>query len=288
MRARFESQLEARRLREEGRTLREIADLVDASLSSVSVWVRGVDHASSLESAQPAAAEESPAPRLFAEAPLPMRRCRKCGLELLLSEFSKEREGLQKWCKSCWRIYARSHRDAMRAAADARRARATWLVKQIKVAGACSDCQLRDPDCLEFDHVGEKTGNIGALIAARIGVDRLEEELRRCELVCACCHRRRTIARRGPRAPSRHDRGRDRNQRLTRLWASLLGCVDCGERDPDVLEYDHVGTKTENVATLSAHGVRVGRLFEEMLRCDVRCANCHRRRHASERRRGAQ
>ncbi|HYI44478.1 MAG TPA: hypothetical protein VE174_03325 [Actinomycetota bacterium] len=56
-------------------------------------------------------------------------------------------------------------------------------------------------------------------------------------------------------------------------------CADCGERDPVVLEFDHLGEK--NFAL--SYGIRNHnwqRVLEEIARCDVVCSNCHRRRTA--------
>ena len=54
-------------------------------------------------------------------------------------------------------------------------------------------------------------------------------------------------------------------------------CVDCGETDPVVLEFDHLGDKRFSIS----QGIR-GRRWEvvlvEMQKCEVVCANCHRRR----------
>lgn len=55
-------------------------------------------------------------------------------------------------------------------------------------------------------------------------------------------------------------------------------CVDCGEDDPVVLEFDHVGTKTANVSRLVTDCVSETRLAAEIAQCEVVCANCHRRR----------
>ena len=56
-------------------------------------------------------------------------------------------------------------------------------------------------------------------------------------------------------------------------------CTDCGETDPLVLEFDHLGRKNFNIAT----GLR-SRNWQSILAeidiCDVVCANCHRRRTA--------
>ena len=53
----------------------------------------------------------------------------------------------------------------------------------------------------------------------------------------------------------------------------------CGEADPTVLEFDHLGDKICGVAYAIRH-FAIMRLLEEMLKCVVRCVNCHRRRTA--------
>lgn len=52
----------------------------------------------------------------------------------------------------------------------------------------------------------------------------------------------------------------------------------CGETDPVVLDFDHRPgeTKFEHVSTLTSWG-RFDALLREMKKCDVLCANCHRR-----------
>ena len=57
------------------------------------------------------------------------------------------------------------------------------------------------------------------------------------------------------------------------------GCVDCGERDIRVLEFDHVrGKKVANISTLATTGSCWRRIAEEIAKCEIRCANCHRRK----------
>jgi hypothetical protein len=61
-------------------------------------------------------------------------------------------------------------------------------------------------------------------------------------------------------------------------------CTDCKEPDPVVLEFDHVrGTKRANVASMVSNGYALMSVQEEVAKCDVRCANCHRRKTARER-----
>jgi hypothetical protein len=60
--------------------------------------------------------------------------------------------------------------------------------------------------------------------------------------------------------------------------------VACGEADPVVLEFDHrdPAEKAERVSRLVSIGCSLARLRAEIEKCDVRCANCHRRRTAQQ------
>lgn len=64
------------------------------------------------------------------------------------------------------------------------------------------------------------------------------------------------------------------------VWDYLLihPCVDCGEPDPVVLEFDHRGDKEFNIGSALVTAISVDRLAAEVAKCDVRCANCHRRK----------
>ena len=67
---------------------------------------------------------------------------------------------------------------------------------------------------------------------------------------------------------------------LQRLKA---GCVDCGEKDVVVLEFDHLKDKTHNISNMIHDGYSLDRLVEELDKCEVRCANCHKRKTAKDR-----
>ena len=56
-------------------------------------------------------------------------------------------------------------------------------------------------------------------------------------------------------------------------------CADCGETDPVVLEFDHLRDKKFVIAA----GIRNRNwndVLDEIAKCDVVFANCHRRRTA--------
>lgn len=57
-------------------------------------------------------------------------------------------------------------------------------------------------------------------------------------------------------------------------------CVDCGEKDPRVLDFDHLNNKKYNVSSLLRREYSWDSILEEANKCEVRCANCHRKKTA--------
>jgi len=56
-------------------------------------------------------------------------------------------------------------------------------------------------------------------------------------------------------------------------------CIDCGERDPYVLEFDHVsGRKKAEVTKMVQDGYALKTIQAEIEKCVIRCANCHKKK----------
>ena len=72
------------------------------------------------------------------------------------------------------------------------------------------------------------------------------------------------------------------NRVLVYTYLSEHPCVDCGENDPAVLEFDHVGTKYRDISLMTRAGFAWTTIEAEIAKCVVRCANCHRRKTARE------
>lgn len=68
-------------------------------------------------------------------------------------------------------------------------------IRKAKIGRPCMDCGGIFPPCaMDFDHVrGVKRFNVGLAKNLR----QLHEEIEKCELVCATCHRIRTFTRSG-------------------------------------------------------------------------------------------
>jgi hypothetical protein len=59
-------------------------------------------------------------------------------------------------------------------------------------------------------------------------------------------------------------------------------CVDCGESDPVVLEFDHLADKLFDIGQSLPYR-NWQSILAEIAKCDVVCANCHRRRTGKRR-----
>lgn len=64
-------------------------------------------------------------------------------------------------------------------------------------------------------------------------------------------------------------------------YLSKNPCFSCGESDIVVLEFDHLDDKKYNVAELLRDG-SFRKLKAEISKCQVLCANCHRRKTAKD------
>jgi hypothetical protein len=88
-------------------------------------------------------------------------------------------------------------------------------------------------------------------------------------------HRDRVIA--SAKKNSKIARNRIRTHINTHLRAHP--CVDCGEANIIVLEFDHIGDdKHFSISDAVRHGYSMTKLKNEIAKCEVRCANCHRKK----------
>jgi transcription elongation factor Elf1 len=64
-------------------------------------------------------------------------------------------------------------------------------------------------------------------------------------------------------------------KRLSEIKKSS-GCLDCGESNPIVLDFDHLKDKKYNVSRMIHDGFSWAAIKKEIAKCEVVCANCHR------------
>lgn len=74
------------------------------------------------------------------------------------------------------------------------------LVARIKQRSRCLDCKRKFPPvCMDFDHRPgtKKFASISVMVRNYyVSFSALDKEIKKCDLVCACCHRLRTQKRR--------------------------------------------------------------------------------------------
>lgn len=132
--------------------------------------------------------------------------CSKCKIEKKIESFNKkDRNRLQPYCRECDNAHAREYyeknkdrvKHQINTARKIRVANLSKEIKQLKESTPCADCGNNYPYyVMDFDHVrGEKTGNISHMVQSGV-TKKIKEEISKCEIVCANCHRERTHLRR--------------------------------------------------------------------------------------------
>lgn len=68
---------------------------------------------------------------------------------------------------------------------------------------------------------------------------------------------------------------REKNRKWVYEYLLEHPCVDCGEENPVVLEFDHRADKFKKVSN-HVQDSSLTALKREVEKCDVRCSNCHK------------
>lgn len=77
---------------------------------------------------------------------------------------------------------------------------------------------------------------------------------------------------------------RNENRKLINEYLGTHPCVDCKNNNIIVLEFDHreQSQKSMAISVMLAGGYSWKKIKKEIDKCDVRCANCHRIRTATQ------
>jgi len=73
------------------------------------------------------------------------------------------------------------------------------FLNALKSSTPCADCKNKfRPECMDFDHLPgkKKIRDIAQMCSGWVSLRAIKQEIKKCELVCACCHRTRTQNRR--------------------------------------------------------------------------------------------
>ena len=68
-----------------------------------------------------------------------------------------------------------------------------------------------------------------------------------------------------------------KNRHFVKWVKNRSCCIDCGETNPLVLDFDHVeGEKIMNISDMARTSYSRETIMTEIDKCEVRCSNCHR------------
>ncbi|UVK60980.1 HNH endonuclease [Streptomyces phage JimJam] len=135
-----------------------------------------------------------------------MKTCTICGKEKDSDSFAfrNKAKGIRRaQCKSCMSDYDKSkyqtpeRKQAIKENDARRRQELIDRVWAIKNKASCADCGYSNPIALEFDHLPQfqKSYNVSEMVDRRFAWSKIEEEIAKCEIVCANCHKIRTHTR---------------------------------------------------------------------------------------------
>ena len=134
------------------------------------------------------------------------KECTKCNKTKNVEEFrfrNKAKNTRTSWCKACYSEYEKqtwknseNRRNSNKARNKNRVQRNKEHVWNYLLENPCENCGNNDPRVLEFDHIdrSDKYNNISNLINSSYSIERIMEEISKCRILCANCHRIHTYS----------------------------------------------------------------------------------------------
>lgn len=128
------------------------------------------------------------------------KTCRGCNREIAIDQFawkSKSRGIRQAQCKQCYSAYNRAYyasgekeKQKKRVVEHARSLRDRF--REWKSTQRCVVCGEQAPECLDLHHLDPslKDDEISRVISSTGSWKRIEDEIAKCIVVCANCHRK--------------------------------------------------------------------------------------------------
>ena len=149
------------------------------------------------------------------------------------------------------------------------------IINSLKIGKGCVDCgDTYAPHCMDFDHVrGEKHYSVSQMLGNGFRLETILDEIKKCDLVCANCHRIRTDKK---KLKSKNRRRLIFNEKIALLKSKP--CFDCARVfSSEAMEFDHVrGEKITEISHM--HDAPWSKVLAEIAKCDLICSCCHRKR----------
>lgn len=239
--------------------------------------------------------------------------CTKCRMEKDVSKFPPHKQlrtGHHTQCREC-----RSRQS------NKRLQESLGILNNLKEKLGCALCNERTPCSLDFHHVdiNTKINTVARLRGKGSSMTAVWQEIEKCILLCANCHRkhhqssfqptknRRKIAAEVGESKKcgsclkildvslfygksaickkcqieKQEIKRKKLLQELNIFKSSLGCYYCSEDCCDCLDFHHwdISSKEYAVASLVSRNSSYDVLWNEIQKCVVVCANCHRKIH---------
>jgi len=127
-----------------------------------------------------------------------LKRCPGCSTEKSRAEFnknSKRYDGLKSYCRNCENVKRRENPN-WGAAGKKERIEAFYCLTNSVKDVPCMDCGNKYPPCvMDFDHRNPKEKKFNIATGTHRSLRLVQEEIDKCDVVCANCHRIRTYGR---------------------------------------------------------------------------------------------
>lgn len=227
-----------------------------------------------------------------------MKLCKECNLEKEEENFrliygrKRKKQYIRHVCKKCESNITNGPRKEYRKNYNAKnkekknnrtlcvKTEVRNIINQLK-SFPCKDCgNIFPPVAMDFDHINNNNNNnkkytIGRMLSSAYKIDLILNEIAKCELVCACCHRIRTLDRRG--------KIKNIKTRLANFIDKIKAetpCLICNLHfPPECMDFDHRIPKNKkfNIEIMRRYSIKnMNVLLEELDKCDILCACCHR------------
>lgn len=219
------------------------------------------------------------------------KSCWRCKKVQTIGEFISLQNGKEvKTCMNCRNKSRKYHADK-----KSTKSKLYLHYQSLKVdmGGKCAQCGDSELTHLDFDHI-DSQNKCKSVIDCKTG-QKMEEEAKKCQLLCLKCHRVKSIrdlhkkwanhiySQKKSVVQLRKRRERNKNH-VNRVKISLGGCQnpDCNDTfDQDALEFyefDHIDAKTKirAVSSMVCSGLAIKTIDEEIAKCRLLCGYCHR------------
>lgn len=125
-----------------------------------------------------------------------VKKCGRCKKEKSKLDFHSnpsKKDGLQSMCKDCRKEYHKEHynknKEKYKNNNKIRRSFLRNFVNRHKGFCGCNICGENRFYVLDYHHKDDKEKEISSMINDTASIDKIKNEIRKCDVVCANCHR---------------------------------------------------------------------------------------------------